>query len=268
MAIFTGPRIRADNVFGTVTDNPLSAVATTLNSAGLANLPAVASAHALIVLDPLRTAGAPEIIIVTAHTGAATSATVTRGALGTSARSHAAGVAWVHAVDITDAIIICTAATRPADQYEGQLVYETDTDTYSGHDGAGWQTLAKLTAWTTYVPTNTNITLGNGTLVARYTRVGRTVHMMWDLLFGTTTAFAGAILIGIPAQAAATGIYSCSGSILDNGTQNYNVGGRITAGSNFIRPETNGGGGIDSTTPFTWTNLDRLSFTATYEAAA
>lgn len=267
MAVLAGARIRERNVFGTVTDNPLTNVATTLNSAGLTNLPAVASNHAILVIDPLRTAGAPELVIVTAHTGAATSATISRGQLGTSARQHASGGLWVHANDITDAIMILTSSTRPTDLYEGQLIYETDTDTYVGHDGTGWQTLVKLTAWTTYTPTNTNITLGNGTLVARYTRVGRTIHMMWDLLFGTTTAFAGAILVGIPFQASASGLFSCSGSILDNGTQNYNVGGRITAGSNFIRPETNGGGGIDSTTPFTWTNLDRLSFTATYEAA-
>ena len=39
-----------------------------MNSAGLANLGAVSSAHALVILDPLRTAGAPEMVIVTAHT--------------------------------------------------------------------------------------------------------------------------------------------------------------------------------------------------------
>ncbi|HKZ19275.1 MAG TPA: hypothetical protein VJQ57_04125, partial [Acidimicrobiia bacterium] len=91
----SGPRIRTDNVFGTTTDNPLTAGATTMNSAGLANLAAVSSAHAIIVLDPLRADGAPEIVVVTAHTGSATSATITRGAYGTSAREHASGTLWV-----------------------------------------------------------------------------------------------------------------------------------------------------------------------------
>lgn len=135
----SGPRIRTDNVFGTVTDNPLTNSATTLNSAGLANLAAVSSAHAIIVLDPLRAAGAPEAVIVTAHTGSATSATITRGAYGTSARQHAQGTLWVHASTIEDFIRIVTSSTRPSDPYEGQLAYETDTNRWIGYDGSLWR---------------------------------------------------------------------------------------------------------------------------------
>lgn len=138
MAVFTGRRIRDNNVQGTTTNNPLTAGGTTLNSAGLANLSAVSSNHAVIVLDPLRAAGAPEIVIVTAHTGAATSATITRGAYGTSARQHAAGTLWVHAAVDQDYIDILTASTRPSDQYEGQLIYETDTDRFVMHNGTTW----------------------------------------------------------------------------------------------------------------------------------
>lgn len=90
-------RIRTNNVFGTTTDNPLTAGATTMNSAGLANLAAVSSNTALITLDPNRVNGAPEIVIVTAHTGSATSATITRAAFGTSAREHPSGTEWEHA---------------------------------------------------------------------------------------------------------------------------------------------------------------------------
>lgn len=135
----SGPRIRTDNVFGTTTDNPLTAGATTMNSAGLANLAAVSSAHAIIVLDPLRSAGAPEAVIVTAHTGSATSATITRGAYGTSAREHASGTLWVHAPTREDFIRIVTASTRPSDPYEGQVAYETDTNRWIGYDGATWR---------------------------------------------------------------------------------------------------------------------------------
>lgn len=135
----SGPRIRTDNVYGTTTDAPLTAGATTMNSAGLANLAAVSSAHAIIILDPLRSAGAPEAVVVTAHTGSATSATITRGAYGTSAREHAAGTLWVHAPTREDFIRIVTASTRPSDPYEGQLAYETDTNRWVGYDGAAWQ---------------------------------------------------------------------------------------------------------------------------------
>jgi hypothetical protein len=91
-------RIRTNNVFGTTTDNPLTAGAVTMNSAGLANLGVVAgSDEALITLDPNRVNGAPEIVRVTAHTGSAASATIVRGAFGTAARSHPLGTEWEHA---------------------------------------------------------------------------------------------------------------------------------------------------------------------------
>lgn len=138
MAVFTGRRIYDNNVQGTVSDNPLSNVATTLNSSGLANLSAVSSNHAVLVLDPLRTAGAPEIVIVTAHTGSATSATISRGAYGTSARQHASGTPWVHPATKDDLIRILTSATRPSDQYEGQLIYETDTNRLALFGGTDW----------------------------------------------------------------------------------------------------------------------------------
>lgn len=96
-------RLRSNNVFGTTTDAPLTAGATTLNGAGLANLAAVASPdYAVITLDPNRVNGAPEIIYVTAHTGSATSATILRGREGTSAREHPAGTFWVHAATALD----------------------------------------------------------------------------------------------------------------------------------------------------------------------
>lgn len=49
-----GPRIRTNNVYGLTTDNPLTAGAVTFNSLGLANLPVVSSAHAVVNLDPLK----------------------------------------------------------------------------------------------------------------------------------------------------------------------------------------------------------------------
>lgn len=89
-------RVRSQAVFGTLSAS-IVAGDTTINGAGLANLAAIgATEHAAIVLDPKRTAGAPEIVYVTAHTAAATSATVTRGQEGTTARSHASATEWGH----------------------------------------------------------------------------------------------------------------------------------------------------------------------------
>jgi len=138
MAILPGTRIRDNGVFGTTTDNPLTAGAVTFNSANLALLSVVAGNHALVTLDPLRQFGAPEIVMVTAHTAAATVATIQRGMFGTVARQHPQGTLWVHAATDNDFIEVVTSGTRPSDQYEGQAIYETDTEFYMGFNGSTW----------------------------------------------------------------------------------------------------------------------------------
>jgi hypothetical protein len=96
-------RLRALAIGGLVEDNPLTAAATSLASAGLAALAAVgASEHAALVLDPDGMFGAPEVVYVTSHTAAATSATILRGQEGTTARQHDRDVPWIHGPSVKD----------------------------------------------------------------------------------------------------------------------------------------------------------------------
>lgn len=217
MSVFAGSRIRDNNVFGTTTNNPLTNVGTTLNSAGLANLSAVSSNHAVLVLDPLRSAGAPEIVIVTAHTGAATSATITRGAYGTAARQHASGTLWVLAPTADDLIRICTSGTRPSDQYEGQVVYETDTDSLKVHNGTAWEQGLTVGAWTTYTPTLVQSGAVTKTVTyGAYTKVGRTVTFQVTLTCTGAGSAANPVTIGLPVTAAkSTLVVIGSGWIFD-----------------------------------------------------
>lgn len=134
----TGSRIRANNVFGVTTDNPLTVGSATFNSAGLANLPVVSGNHAVVTLDPLRQYGEPEIVIITTHTAVATVATITRGAYGTTARAHPVNTVWVHAPITEDVISIVTSGTRPSNPYEGQFIFETDTNKLVGYGGVDW----------------------------------------------------------------------------------------------------------------------------------
>lgn len=98
-----GLRSKTAFLSGTITDNPLTDVATTINSAGLASIPEIIAPQiAVIVLDPTGSGGAPEVIWITAHTTSATSATIARGKEGSSARQHASGVSWVHGPTIQD----------------------------------------------------------------------------------------------------------------------------------------------------------------------
>lgn len=276
-----GTRVRGNNAQGAVSDNPLGAAATTLNSAGLANLPAVtAGNHAVIILDPLRTAGAPEIVIVTAHTAAATSATVSRGAYGTTARSHAQNVAWVHAPTIDDVVQVLTSATRPSDPYRGQLVFETDTNSFVARDTSdAWQTAVPLGAWTAYTPTFTNLTVGNGTLSGGSVRLGRTIHFYVKFILGTTSTVGTAPTFSLPVAASAR--YSSTTLdvlgrvlILDAGTADFggvsmfasSTTGALqvyNAASTYLQVN-----GFTATVPMTWTTGDGFVVYGTYEAAS
>lgn len=133
-----GTRIRANNVYGVTLDNPLAAAATTFNSVSLPLLPVVAVAHAIIVFDPKRVYGDPEIVVVTAHTASSTVATILRAQYGTSQRVHPQGTSWAHVPINEDWIQILTSLTRPSNPYEGQLIFETDTNKLIGYGGVDW----------------------------------------------------------------------------------------------------------------------------------
>lgn len=88
-------RIRADYVFGTLNGGGVDADDTTISSAALARLPEVVAPDvaALTLHDP--DAGQYEIVHVTDHAAASTTATVTRGAEGSTPAIWAEGSPWV-----------------------------------------------------------------------------------------------------------------------------------------------------------------------------
>ena len=166
-----GKRVRANNVFGVVNNNPLSAGDTTLNSVELTLLPEISGNHAVLTLDPLRQNGTPEIVVVTAHTAGAQTATITRSAYGTVARSHPQGTEWVHGPMDEDVIAIVTSSTRPADPYEGQLIYETDTNALTARIAGSWTGLIPVGVVQAYAGTSPppGWLLCNGAEVSRTT---------------------------------------------------------------------------------------------------
>lgn len=96
-------RVRTNFLGGLIEDNPLASGATTFTSAGLAALPAIGSTqHMPLILDPDGVGGAPEIVYVTAHTAAATTATITKGQEGTVARAHDRDIPWLHGPTVKD----------------------------------------------------------------------------------------------------------------------------------------------------------------------
>lgn len=88
---------------GTITDNPLSSGATTINSSAFQYLPTLTGGDVMyITLDPAGVNGAPEIVKITAHSAAATSVTVVRAQQDTTARAHPVSSQWIHGLTEAD----------------------------------------------------------------------------------------------------------------------------------------------------------------------
>lgn len=130
------------------------------------------------------------------------------------------------------------------------------------------------TAWVTFTPTLTNITLGNGTLTARYKQIGKTVLGQVRLTFGTTTSITGApTRVNLPVTAATANDFSFPMYILDSGTADY-VGRAQLFNTAYLELYVNNVAGtygaisaISATVPMTWTTNDKFSINFAYEAA-
>ena len=94
----------------------------TLTASWLASFPAVNSPDiAAVIVDPAQSAGAPEIVWITAHTAAAGTSTIKRGQEGSTPRAHANGIACKHgptALDVdekstVDSPVFTTQVTVP-----------------------------------------------------------------------------------------------------------------------------------------------------------
>lgn len=127
-------------------------------------------------------------------------------------------------------------------------------------------------AWTSYTPTYSNFSLGNGTVDAGYYRVGRTVVYRGAITFGSTSSVTGNIQVSLPvaAKSSTWSLGSVSGEDNSGGFARTTGAAEINpaifaTGINFT---STGNASWNATTPFTWATSDILRWTITYEAAA
>lgn len=126
--------------------------------------------------------------------------------------------------------------------------------------------------WVSYTPTLTALTLGNGTVTARWVRIGRTIHYYFRFVLGSTSAVTGTAGFTLPTPPAdprdnadhyGTAVYGDFGTGQSHGTVIY------TAGTVYFKM---GGptnvSNISATTPFTWATNDAIVVRGTYEAAS
>lgn len=135
-----------------------------------------------------------------------------------------------------------------------------------------------IAAWTTYTPTwtaaTTNPVLGNGTIVGRYKRIGKTVHLQIDLTMGSTTTYgSGAWSVTLPLAAASSSGSRIGAAQALGGANRYAGQIVVSSGASGISAffpasaSVSNLSSVAAAVPFAWANGNELRITATYEAA-
>lgn len=140
-------------------------------------------------------------------------------------------------------------------------------------------TAAELNAigtWTTYTPTWTNVTVGNGTVAFAYTQINKLVHVNGRFTLGSTSSVGSNPIFTLPVTRhttvtellgtgvlgdSGTGIYMAMPLGTVTNTACYLYRADHTVGSTVIE------GGISATSPMTWTTNDFIYVNLTYRAA-
>lgn len=177
-------------------------------------------------------------------------------------------------------------ATYPDDGSASRKVHQQHHDAIHGytntHDGAAdphpqyltaaegaaaYAAISAESAWVAYTPTLTNMALGNGTIVARYKQIGKTVHAMVTLTLGTTSTVGTDATISFPVTPKGSANLHGVGRFLDiSGNVAFAGWWREPAG--VLGCNTGGGnfGNLTAATPFVWANTDVIVVSVTYEA--
>ena len=167
---------------------------------------------------------------------------------------------------------VVTSTTRPSAPYEGQVIFETDTDKTMVWNGSSWKEL--VGQLTSYTPTWSNLTVGNATQDWAYQIVGDIVTVTGSITFGSTTAMGTNPYMTLPITAYSGAVQLRGFAALgDSGTATY-IASPIsvdTVGVYYFCTLTNGTfaseGVTTATVPFTWTTNDFIRATLIYRKA-
>jgi hypothetical protein len=170
-------------------------------------------------------------------------------------------------VDAKGDLIAATAADTPARLAVGanDLILTAASGESTGLKWAG--------SWVDWTPTLTNMTVGNGTLVARYTKIGKTIHWYFKFTFGSTSSFGAYTAFKLPvAPWSGQFSYNGRGLLRDSGTAWRYCSAIIENDDVYPNVELVNGtysadASVSSTVPFTWTTNDFLQLAGTYEVA-
>jgi hypothetical protein len=170
-------------------------------------------------------------------------------------------------LDAKGDLIAATGNDSPARLAVGanDTVLTADSSTATGLKYSG--------GWVDWTPTFTNMTIGNGTLIARYQKIGKTVNWFIKFTFGSTSSFGAFTAFKLPiAPWSGQFVYNGRGLLRDAGTAWRFCSAIIENDDVFPNVEVVSGtysadASVSSTVPFTWTTNDFLQLAGTYEVA-
>lgn len=129
-------------------------------------------------------------------------------------------------------------------------------------------------AWDSWTPIWTNITVGNGTVVAKYIQIGKFVRCKLKFTMGSTSSISSNNAFSLPVTATSpVGIAIGNCYLEDLGVFGYEGSIRLASTTTATIIIWNAGGsyvtstGIGSTAPFTWATGDFFGCSFAYEAA-
>lgn len=132
--------------------------------------------------------------------------------------------------------------------------------------------------WQSFTPTFVNLTVGNGTLVAKYIQIGKTVHCRVSFILGSTSSVSGDVTVTHPVTSVTLAGLS---SVQPLGLAHfYDNGASILTGlvswastttafirANNISANSNKLIALSSGVPFAWASTYQFAIQYTYEAA-
>jgi hypothetical protein len=174
------------------------------------------------------------------------------------------------------------AVTAMVDKATGDIITEAEWDKIKAYFDAAFPLVgAGLdTAWTTWAPTYSNMTVGNGTTTyAKYMRIGRWIVFELRFTLGSTSAISTTPTFTLPVQASARyndNSRDLIGEVLvfDSGTAGYRGScmwrSSTTAGLLVMAASGTYVNHVDvaSTVPMTWTTNDSFTVKGWYESLA
>jgi len=155
---------------------------------------------------------------------------------------------------------------------EGMTTYLEDSDRYDFWTGSAWNQVVTPGAWIAYTPTLTGITIGNGTVTAKYSRVGKTVNVSILIVLGSTSSITGVIQVGIPLTRAANSIPNTTISFDDTNVAiwpgfAFEAASVIQCLALLATGTYAAQAGTSATVPFTWGTGDKINIATTYETS-